>query len=479
MVLLTELYKMIEKEIYLIMGDKINELQEVLKKTLAGDIISKKLLMNKIKELIPEFIEEKDYKELIGQYHINYFEPIYTGNLEQIDNIINHNILTKDATSSELLDKLTQIVFQELYGLSVIDEYSYGDIKGINEINCNAYDYITLQVYGKEIKLPRLFFKDNDVFKKIVKKSISFDAKSDLKPDCPEVLCQRITGARVTALMPPYSKEYSLNIRYFDVEMISSRQFIEKGTSTEEIEKFIDTIVLGRPNIVVIGDQGTGKTTYILRIIGSIPDHIKIATIEPMFELNPDMYYPTKNIKKLQFLPGLKTPEHAFETCLRLGRDIIINGEIRSPDEAVVQLKAWTRQGRGSLGSFHTSSTYDYMFDFKNLLMQKGYYFSEKAALYDISRATDLIIHLDIDRKTGHRYIREIAEVIVNDSVYKANDTNNDTGSLFSINTIFKYNKKTGKTEKVNKISDQLINRCLEYEFDEKNIETLKELDLY
>ena len=477
MILLTELYEIIDREIYKSMCNDINKLQELLRNTLAGDIISKKSLLNKIKKLIPEFISEKDYKDLIKQYHINYFEPIYTGNLEQVDKIVNHNILDENAPSDKLLDTLTQIVFQELYGLSVIDEYSYGDINGINEINSNAYDYITLQIYGKEIKLPRLVFENNDIYKKIVKKSISFDAKGDLKPDCPEVLCQRINGARVTALMPPYSKEYSLNIRYFDVEMISSRQFIEKGTSTKEIEKFIDTIILGRPNIVVIGDQGTGKTTYILRIIGSIPDHIKIATIEPMFELNPDMYYPTKNIKKLQFLPELKTPEHAFETCLRLGRDIIVNGEIRSPDEAVVQLKAWTRQGRGSIGSFHTSSTYDYMFDFKNLLMQKGYYFSEKAALYDVARATDLIIHLDIDRKTGHRYIREIAEVIVNDDVYKKTD--NEVDSLFNISTLFKYNKKTNKTEQINKLSTDLIDRCLGYEFDEENIKTLKELGLF
>jgi pilus assembly protein CpaF len=467
---LDNLYKTVDNEIYTQNKDNINAFQNTIKKTLSGDITSKQTLVSSIRKIIEDAVPKNEYINLIKQYHIDYFNPIYTGNIQAISEIINKNILTENASEEELLEKLSQIVFQELYGLSVIDEYSYGDIKGINEISCNAYNYISMQILGKKIVIPNLSFKDNDTYKKIVKKSISFDAKQDLKPDYPEILCQRINGARVTALMPPYSKEYSLNIRYFDVELISSKQFIKLKTSTPEIETFIENIMPGRPNIAVIGDQGTGKTTYILRLIGSIPDHISIATIEPMFELNPDYYFPNKDIKKLQFLPDLKTAEDAFQTCLRLGRDLIINGEVRSPDEAVVALKAWTRQNRGSICSFHTTSVKDYMYDFKNLLMQKGYYYSEYSALYDVARATDIVIHLDIDRKSGNRYIKEIAEIILDEQ---------STTVPFKINTLFKYNKENKRAEVVGKLSSELVDRCLGYEFDGKNLEVIKSLGLY
>jgi len=470
MILLTELISEIDKEMYKINSNSINEMQDKLRKTLSGDLISKKEFVENIKKLIPEFIDESDYINLIEQYHINYFEPIYTENNSNIEKILNRSIISRDADSNQLLDKLSQIVFQELYGLSVIDEYSYGDIKGLNEISCNESNYITMQIYGQKIRVSRLFFESEEIYKSIVKKSISFDAKRDLKPDCPEILCQRINGARVTALMPPYSKEYSLNIRYFDVELISSREFIKLGTSSEKLETFINNIMPGRPNIIVIGDQGTGKTTYILRLIGSIPDNVAIATMEPMFELNPDLYYPTKDIKKLQFLPGLKTPEETLETCLRLGRDLIINGEIRSCDEAVVQLKAWTRQGKGSIGSFHTSSVEDYIYDFKNLLMQKGDYTSEEAALYDIARATDIVIHIAINRKTGKRFIKETAEVILDKE---------NKGKPFKINTLFRYSKESNEIDVVNKISHSLIESFCEYEFDENNLEKLKQIEVY
>ncbi|APU86983.1 ATPase, T2SS/T4P/T4SS family [Clostridium botulinum] len=135
------------------------------------------------------------------------------------------------------------------------------------------------------------------MYQEVVKKSISFKPKLDLKPDNPEVLCQRLNGERVTALCPPYSHNYSLNIRYFSATLITKHQLIDFKTSNEDIETTLDNIMPGRPNIFVLGDQGTGKTTYVLRLMGSIPDNISIATLEPMFELNPDRYYPQKILK--------------------------------------------------------------------------------------------------------------------------------------------------------------------------------------
>ncbi len=75
-------------------------------------------------------------------------------------------------------DKLTQIVYQEVYGLSVIDDFADGNITGLNEISTNSYDYISLQISGVRKRIPKLKFKDEKMYQEVVKKSISFKTKT-------------------------------------------------------------------------------------------------------------------------------------------------------------------------------------------------------------------------------------------------------------------------------------------------------------
>gem|GEM_PF-5142897 len=128
MLTLDNLYKTVDNEIYTQNKDNINAFQNTIKKTLSGDITSKQTLVSSIRKIIEDAVPKNEYINLIKQYHIDYFNPIYTGNIQAISEIINKNILTENASEEELLEKLSQIVFQELYGLSVIDEYSYGNI---------------------------------------------------------------------------------------------------------------------------------------------------------------------------------------------------------------------------------------------------------------------------------------------------------------------------------------------------------------
>ncbi|APF25329.1 ATPase, T2SS/T4P/T4SS family [Clostridium sporogenes] len=439
--------------------NEINLNKTILTKAIAGDTTCKNSIKAIINRYISENVDDEDINKLIKEYHVNYFEPIYVGSNKLFISIFNKFIINENDDIEIRKDKLTQIVYQEVYGLSVIDDFADGNITGLNEISTNSYDYISLQISGVRKRIPKLKFKDEKMYQEVVKKSISFKPKLDLKPDNPEVLCQRLNGERVTALCPPYSHNYSLNIRYFSATLITKHQLIGFKTSNEDIETTLDNIMPGRPNIFVLGDQGTGKTTYVLRLMGSIPDNISIATLEPMFELNPDRYYPQKDIKKLQFL-SYKTPDDAFQTCLRLNRDIIITGEVRSPQEAVITLNSMTRQNKGSMGTFHTVSPEDFIYDYKNLLMQNGTYTNELSALYDISRAVDFLIMLGINRKTGQRYIKSITEVIFDKS---------NKEKPYELNTIFKYDKKNKEFKKVNKISDSFFERAFEFEFDENN----------
>lgn len=210
--------------------------------------------------------------------------------------------------------------------------------------------------------MPKFKIANEETFREICKKAISYDAKSDLNEINFEVLCQRFNGSRVTALHKPYCEVNQLNIRNFNISTINKESYIKNKASSQEFEKFIDLIMPGRPNIVIIGDMGTGKTSYLLRLVDSYPEYLAIGTMETMFELNIAKTYAHKNLNvvALQTLPN-KNAEQVFATFLRLNRDVIICGEVREVDEAIVMLKAMLRQGRGSMCTFHSTSVRDFL----------------------------------------------------------------------------------------------------------------------
>lgn len=444
----------------------LNSLKELAE---LGDINSKKSLKIIIINYINESVDTKNIDYLIEQYHVNYFEKIYTGSNKEFDSVINSLCIRKDDSLDAKIELLAQIIFQELYGLSVIDPYSYNDIEGLNDINVNTKNFISFQIKGKKQRVQKLFFQDEVSYENMIKRSVSFsklDNFHPLDPNNPEILCERICGARVTAVMPPYSRYYSLDLRYTGADFFSKNILIESKTSNLYMEGFMDIIMKGRPNIFVLGGQGTGKTTYLFRIISSIPENVSILTIESTMELNILKYFPDKDVKNLKFFK-LKSPEDCFKTGLRMNRDIIIDGEVRTPEEAYITLEAMTRQNRGSMGSFHTSSNEDFMYDYKNMLIRGGIYKNEESALYDIARAVNLLIFLSINRHTGRRYIKKVSEVIFKPENYH---------KPYELSTLFEYDRKCDELLPVSRISDSFLDRALDYEFTQDNLAQLNNL---
>ena len=397
-------------------------------------------------------VEGNKLDEVIESYHINYFEPLYDDTLdsEKIKADLDKLTIKKESHRHVKQEKLVQIIYQELYGLSVIDELL--DLSdGINEVACNNENYIWIQAYGLKRWLPKLRMRSREQLIEVINKATSFGALTDLNDETPQILCETADGTRVTALRPPYSKEFTLNLRVQRGGFKSKEFLIETGSSSEEVEQFMDYSIAGKANILVIGDQGTGKTNYLLRLMGSYPENTAIGLIESMFELNPDAYFEHINVIKLQNTKS-KDAHEMLKTSMRTNRDIIVCGEVRSGEEAVVTLQAMLRQGKGSLGSFHSVSARDALYDFRNLLMQTGLYSSENIAMFDVARGIDLIVHLKLNRATGHRYVNEVVEVQPEVG-----------GEYYKINSIFKYNRETEQLEKVGIPTDKYIEDLYEF----------------
>lgn len=407
-------------------------------------------------------ISDKNIDDIISQYHVNYYENIYGDDPEDsFYKMFEHMILYHDDDFETKLDRLVQIIYQELYGLGVIDELCEGHI---DETGVNGKDYIWIQVGGLKRQMKKLKFQSNGILQKKVSNAISFDSKNDITASEPIVYCQRMNGSRVTAVIPPVAKYPILNIRHFHLANVTKGDLVDKSTLTDLAVKFIELVFQGRPNFLIIGQQGSGKSTLLRVLLNEVSDAIGIGTIENMFELNLDDYYPSKNVIALQSTEKFPA-DKLFELMLRQNRDIILLGEIRSSNEAVETINAMLRQCRGSAATFHSSSPTRAVHDLRNLCMRSSQYKDFLTAQFDVADAIDLILEGRLDYVSGKRYINRISVVEADDNDYK-----------FEVNDIFRYDHKLKTLLPVQCVSDQFMEKLLDYGMPLENIQKIKDL---
>lgn len=486
---LKELMGYIEEELRMSGLDGVKDIQESqtaymeqarqMQKFLAidGSTQAREFMLNSIYFLLidkTDMINQQNIDDLLKEYHIDYFKNIYTGDddsrlTKPIDNEIKkylgkYSLSCRDDFDIKL-QKLTQIIYQEIYGYGILDELIFD--MGLNEVACTRSDYIWIQYNGvkRHIPNPRFMFKSEENYRKIVENRLTSTAKEEMNAGAPLVNSILKNGARVTALRPPLSKYYVVNIRLFasKAQLVKYRsRFVE-----DRISRIIELLAgKGRRNVAIIGEQGSGKTTAADElIIKQLDSDISIGLAENIHELNISSNYPGKNIVELQYTRDFK-PSDITEIFFRLNRDIVIYGEVRNSYEAFEMIKAMLRQARGSLFTFHSSSTRRMIHDLRQLLMQTGYYTDYKEAQFDVADAVDLVVHIKLDRETGQRYVYKVSEVIAEEA-----------GMSFRINDLFVFDKESGRywTTREGLSKEQLLS-CMEYELTGADAEELKKL---
>lgn len=471
---LEQLYKLVSEQLRVGVNNKktsagmgtLKQKQQILKmEATDGSIDAREYLKNSIlfilgsmkKEITPENIDS-----ILRQYNIDYFCNIFTGgNPECLNSPVDKEIgqyFDKYSTSTEdtfdvKLSKLSQIIYQELFGFSILDELVFDGC--FNEVAVNRSDYIWIQYKGIKRRIPNPSFKfiSEDYYNKVVENRLISAAREEMNAGEPFVNCTLKNGFRVTAIRPPLSKYRAASIRCFenrDADNKAYSKFME-----DKMLKLIEILVKkGRRNIAIIGEQGSGKTTAADElIIQNLSKDLSIGLAEYTHELSISEKYPEKNVVELQYGKQFE-PSSITEMFFRFNRDIVIYGEVRNPFEAFEMIKAMLRQARGSLFTFHSSSAQRMIHDLRQLLMQTGYYSDFREAQYDAADAVDLVIHIKLNRETGRRFVFKISEVIANPE-----------DMTYSIKDLFTYDSECSKylvnSEGLSRIT---FKSCMEYE---------------
>lgn len=380
-------------------------------------------------------------------------EQYYEIDSEDIRDMIDRVSLT----SLGFIDKLkiiTQRVYQLYKGNGVIDEIRDMRIDGVSagvsgipkdmdvgnnfiRGDVNSFDSIWIFYHGKSIRLSFLSFKSQKELVRVCKNIYKYNNPGQLSQARGYIVNEMKDGSRVTVARPPFCESWVMFIRKFDsVSKQDIASLITDDNSSLPIQ-LIWWLIKGCCVTGVTGQQGTGKTTLLMSMIGFIEPSYNLRIQEMSFELHLRKIYPHRNIVTFRET-GTISGQEGLDLMKKTDGTVSILGEVASAPVA-----SWLVQmaGVGSLFTLfthHAKTTKDLIISLRNALLSEGGFSNERIATEQVCTAINFDVHMvkDID---GHRYIERITQIIPS----VESDKEGLTGKMFNTRDIVRWENGT------------------------------------
>jgi pilus assembly protein CpaF len=281
----------------------------------------------------------------------------------------------------------------------------------ITEIMVNGPYEVWIERQGKIFRTD-VRFSDDSHLRRIMVKMVA-QAGRRVDESTPMVDARLADGSRVNAVLPPLSLSGPLlTIRKFAKRRLGAPELSRLGTLTPETVDFLDRCVRARLNVLISGGTGTGKTTLLNVLSGSIPEEDRVVTIEETAELQLHQRHVlrlesrTKNAEG----EGEITIRQLVRNSLRMRPDRIIVGEVRGA-EALDMLQAMNTGHDGSLCTLHANTPRDALARLETMVLMAGYDLPMRAIRQQACSALDLIVHI-ARLRDGSRRVTAICEVM-------------------------------------------------------------------
>jgi len=280
----------------------------------------------------------------------------------------------------------------------------------ISDILVNTYRQVYVERSGR-LELTEARFGSNDHLMKIIEKIVSRVGRR-IDESSPMVDARLPDGSRVNAIIPPLALDGPLlSIRRFAVIPMTAQDYVNIKTMTPEMNEILRGLVQAKVNMLISGGTGTGKTTFLNILSGSIPANERIVTIEDSAELQLQQ----PHVVRLETRPpnvegrGEITQRALVRNSLRMRPDRIIVGEVRGA-EVLDMLQAMNTGHEGSMTTIHANSPRDAMTRLENMIGMAGINLPPKAMRHQVSSAISVIVQM-ARLRDGHRKIVSLQEI--------------------------------------------------------------------
>ena len=380
----------------------------------------------------------------------------------------------------EQLDVLVQMLYEDLFGLGVIDVLNQqkGSIEeiqiGLTGIQQNIYDYkqglsgmsggeqichskdaIHIILRGEHVRLSYLTFGTEDEKQRVIRNLIKGSEAGELTIKNPDIVVDTVDGRRISVARPPMTDTWLGFVRKFDSFVLSSLDEMYRDIVDGDIvTAILKYIVCAGYNICFTGEMAGGKTTLFRCVLKETARRLRLRVIEAgSFELDARHFLPGRNALAMRVTEW--TPE---EEVLAIARKTTGNlfaiGEINSLRMAVLAM-AVSKISKQTLSSAHYTSTEEMIADHTNANLCIGGYTSEKLAEIDAVRSMGFDVH--VKNVDGVRYIQYINEIVPEFDMernFAHTDINEDNAAVRTAEAVREVRKQIGaiRTYSVRKI---------------------------
>lgn len=336
-------------------------------------------------------------------------------------------------TYDDKLNILAQKIYEETYGLSVVDmlimednslDGISGGVSGITTYNYRfveddilsgsfakprTYDSVWIVYSGKPIHLKFLTFNSEEQIRRICKNLAEYERIGHLTKAEGGAKTHLADGSRVTVFRPGNAMQWAFFVRKFaNTAALELKDLITDKGSHYPIE-VIKWAVQGCVNLFFSGDQNSGKTTYTRAAVKEIDRRQTIRTLEADFELYLNNAYADKNILGTRPSERLPFPK-LIELLKSSDAHTILFGETASLEHAKHLINLLLAGTKRVITTGHWPTTDELVSYFVHALGGYG-----NSGTDDVQAMVSRLIHLDVHcvkENDGHRHIERITEII-------------------------------------------------------------------
>lgn len=429
-----------------------------------------------------------------------------------------NNVYEKEMPKCSFEDKV-QFIARKIYamtkGLGAIDEIRDMNIDGLsvgvsglpegfieqnlndeNEINFavnamkispKSYEGIWLLFQGKEIHLEFMSMGSYSELQRVSENIYQFNRPGELSQSDGYKVNEMADGSRIVVLRPDFCESWCFFVRKFP-DSKPELPNLMKGKNSEILYDLIEYLLKGEQVTAITGDQGTGKTTFLVAILKYSYAIYTLRVLEMAFETHLRKVYPKRNIVTVQETNNV-SGQDAMDVLKKTNGSITIVGEVASDPVAAYMIQAGQVASKFTLFTHHAKTLEALIRSLRNSLLNAGGFANEKIAEEQVINVLGFDIHLDKDI-TGFRFCERITQCIPlkeSEIPFEYDDNGDDkdrkiefmktkvafyrkltSGATYETRDIIRYNRNTHEYEFVGAIDEKTIkymsNRMIDFD---------------